>query len=454
MQTDRTLPSAITESSLATSLIPPGPEGFYRFISRIVAARNQLYFLCKSAQKYGDIVRLEPDTYLINHPELIEHVFTNTNSTFCIVTEHLGEARRFWGNGLLRSEGEIWQRQRRLIQPMFHHKNITPYAEAMVTYTARMLVTWRDGETRDVLNDLIQLMLNVTARNVLGVDLAAEMDDVRSAFDATMHLLDNPALLAVSIQTPTKERFYEAVNRLDEIIYDVITRCRASDQSPTSILSELIAARDADGNQMTDQELRDEVATMLRAGHKNTAITMSWVWYFLSQHPQVEAKLVAELNDVLGGRLPSFVDLPRLRYTEMVIKEAMRLYPLYPISARRAVQDCEIGGYFVPAGTILVMSAWLMHRDARYFDRPNEFDPDRWLDTISTQLPKYAYFPFGGGPRYCVVKPYAMMEMALIIATIAQKYQLRLSPKHSVKPHESSNGLQPKDGLQVVLAKR
>jgi cytochrome P450 len=297
-------------------------------------------------------------------------------------------------------------------------------------------------------------MLEVTVRNILGVDLSGEMDDVRASFDATMRLLDNPALLMVSMQTPTKERFYEAVARLDEIIYNAIKCCRANDQPAASILAEMIAARDADGNQMNDLELRDEAATMLRAGHKNTAITMSWVWYLLAQNPQAEANLIAELDEVLGGRLPEFEDLPRLRYVEMVVKEAMRLYPLYPISARQALQDCEIGGYFVPAGTMLIMSAWLMHRDARYFDRPNEFEPERWLDPKIVQLPKYAYFPFGGGPRYCVVKPYAMMEAVLIVATIAQQYRLRLSSTRPVKPQDSSNGLQPKDGLKVVLVKR
>jgi cytochrome P450 len=181
---------------------------------------------------------------------------------------------------------------------------------------------------------------------------------------------------------------------------------------------------------------------------------MSWVWYLLACKPQVEAKLAAELDEVLGERLPELADLPHLRYTEMVVREAMRLYPLYPISARQAVQDCEIGGYFVPAGTMLIMSAWLMHRDARYFERPHEFDPERWLDPNIVHLPKYAYFPFGGGPRYCVVKPYAMVEAVLIVATIAQKYRLRLSSTYPVKPQDSSNGLQPKGGLKVVLVKR
>lgn len=454
MHSNRTFLPDMAEASSKVALTPPDLKGFHRIFGRLVAARDQLHFLCKSAQKYGDVVRLDTETYLLNHPDLFEHVFTSTDNLFRKATSHLGEAQRFWGNSLLRSEGEHWQRQRRLIQPLFHHKNVAPYVEVMVGYTARMLDTWQDGETRDALDELIQLMLEVTVRNILGVDLAGEMADVRASFDATMRLLDNPALLAVSMQTPTKERFYEAVARLDEIIYDIIKRCRASDQPAASILSEMIAARDADGNQMTDLELRDEVATMLRAGHKNTAITMSWVWYLLARNPRVEEKLLAELDEVLCGRPPEFTDLPRLRYTELVVKETMRLYPLYPISARQAVQDCEIGGYFVPAGTMLVMSAWLMHRDARYFDRPNEFVPERWLDPKIVQLPKYAYFPFGGGPRYCVVKPYAMVEAVLIVATIAQKYRLRLSSTQPVKPHDSSNGLQPKDGLKVVLVKR
>jgi cytochrome P450 len=204
---------------------------------------------------------------------------------------------------------------------------------------------------------------------------------------------------------------------------------------------------------MTDRQLRDEVMTLFLAGHETTAVTLTWTWYLLSEHPHVEARLLAELASVLGGRPPRADDLPRLCYTERIVKESLRLYPPAWVIARVAVHDCEIGGYPVRAGTSLAMSQWVMHRDPRYYDRPSEFDPDRWTDDFAARLPKYAYFPFGGGPRVCIGSSFAMMEAVLLLAAIAQRYHLALAPGHPVKLWPSIT-LHPENGIKMRLTRR
>lgn len=204
---------------------------------------------------------------------------------------------------------------------------------------------------------------------------------------------------------------------------------------------------------MSDKQLRDEVMTLILAGHETTANTLSWTWYLLSQHPDVEDRLIAELETVLNGRPPTAADLPRLRYTEMIIKESMRLYPpVWVLEGRRAIEDLEIGGYYVPRGTTMLLSPWLAHRDSRYYPEPERFNPERWRGTFAKELPRYAYFPFGGGPRLCIGQPFAMMEAALLLATIAQRYRLVLCPGQAVTPQPSIT-LRPST-LKMQIRKR
>jgi cytochrome P450 len=243
------------------------------------------------------------------------------------------------------------------------------------------------------------------------------------------------------------------VLRLEEILYRIIRQRRTSGRDAGDLLSMLLAAQDEDGSRMTDQQLRDEAMTIFLAGHETTALALSWAWYLLSQHREAEARLVEELRTVLGERAPSVEDLPQLRYAEMVVKETLRLYPPAFSTGREALQACEIGGYQVPAGTQIIMSQWVTHRDPRFFDQPQQFNPDRWTDDFIKHLPKYAYFPFGGGPRLCIGNSFAMMEAVLILATIAQRFQLELVPGQSVTPWPSIT-LRPKDGIKMQVQQR
>ncbi len=228
---------------------------------------------------------------------------------------------------------------------------------------------------------------------------------------------------------------------------------RAASREGSDLLSLLLHAQDEDGSRMTDQQLRDEALTLFLAGHETTAIALSWIWCLLAQHSEVEQKLLAELGQVLGGRTPTAADLPGLPYTEMVVKESLRLYPPAYAMARIALHECEIGGYRVPPGASVVMSQWVMHRDPRYYDEPERFNPDRWANGLEKRLPKFAYFPFGGGPRQCIGNSFAMMEAMLLLATVAQKFRLRLAPGHPVAPFPSIT-LRPKHGIKVLLSKR
>jgi cytochrome P450 len=251
---------------------------------------------------------------------------------------------------------------------------------------------------------------------------------------------------------PALIKVKRAVRELDEIVNRIIHERRASGQDTGDLLSMLMAARDEDGSTMTDRQLRDEIMTFLLAGHETTAVSLSWTWYLLSQHPEAAGKLQQELNQVLGGRAPQLEDLARLPYTDKVVKESMRLYPPAWSLARTAAKEIEVGGYRLPVGANVVMSPWIMHRDPRFFDRPEQFDPDRWTAQATQQLPRFAYFPFGGGPRLCIGASFAMMEANLLVATIAQRFQLDLVPGHPIAAQPGIT-LRPKHGMRMKVTK-
>jgi len=255
------------------------------------------------------------------------------------------------------------------------------------------------------------------------------------------------------LPTPRNVRSYFAVRRLDRIIYRIIEERRASGRDAGDLLSMLLNAQDEDGSRMTDRQLRDEAITLFLAGHETTAITLSWTWWLLALHPQVEAKLHAELEAQLAGRAPAMEDLPQLPYLDRVLTESMRLYPPAWGMARMAVEDAEIGGYRIPKGAGISLAQWVVHRDPRWFENPEEFRPERWENDFAKKIPRFAYFPFGGGPRQCIGNSFAQMEAALILATIAQRFRLRLVPGHPVVPMPTIT-LRPKHGIRVTLESR
>ena len=259
-----------------------------------------------------------------------------------------------------------------------------------------------------------------------------------------------PALRHIPV--PAMIRVKRAVRELDEIVDRIIRQRRAGGEDTGDLLSMLMAARDEDGSGMTDRQLRDEILTFLLAGHETTAVSLSWTWYLLSQHPEVEQKLREELTQVLGGRAPRLEDLPRLPYTDKVVKESTRLYPPAWSLARTVTKEVELGGYRLPVGANVVMSQWILHRDPRFFEQPEQFNPDRWTAEAAQRLPRFAYFPFGGGPRLCIGASFAMMEANLLLAAIAQRFQLRLAPGHSVAALPSIT-LRPRYGMRMTLSR-
>lgn len=444
-----------------SGILPPGPRGRPLTGNLLDYTRDHLVFLTRCAREYGDVVGLRfvnVPVYLLNHPDHVEYVLVRNNRNFI---KSRGEriSLGFLGNGLLTSEGSFWRRQRRLAQPAFYRERIAAYGEVMVECGERMVAGWRDDEIRDVHDDMGHLTLEIVARTLFGVPLGnAEFVAVGDALATISQRFTGRGgvffQVPEKVPTPGNLRFRRAVRRLDGLIYRIIRDRRASGEDAGDLLSMLLAVRDEEtGEGMTDRQLRDEAMTVFLAGHETTANALSWTWHLLAGHPEVDSRLQEELREVLAGRPPTIEDLPRLHYTDMVVKESMRLYPPVWAFGREALADCEIGGYHVPAGTQLIMSQWVMHRDPRYYEEPGRFRPERWGDGSTEGLPKYAYFPFGGGPRLCIGQSFAKMEAVLLLATIAQQIRLRSAPGERVVPQPSIT-LRPRNGMRMALAKR
>jgi cytochrome P450 len=437
--------------------VPPRPPG--RFLSGHSKAfrQDRLGFLTRCAREYGDVVALRIGpmrVLLLVHPDHIEQALVTDNHNF---RKHYGLRMNtlLLGNGLLTSDGAFWLRQRRLAQPAFQRQRIAGYAETMVAYTERLLAGWREGETRDLQTEMTRLTLEITGKTLFGADVGGEAPDVGRAMADAMDSFEKRVSrlfpLPYWVPTATNRRLLRAVRRLDEIIFRFIKERRACAEERDDLLSLLLHARDEDdGGQMTDQQLRDEAMTLFLAGHETTALALAWTGYLLAQHPGEEEKLRAELGAVLGGRAATAADLPRLAFTERVVLESMRLYPPAYAIGREALGDTEIGGYPVRKGTTLFLSQWVTHRDPRWFGEPERFHPDRWANGLAQRLPKFAYFPFGGGPRLCIGNTFALMEAVLVVATIFQQFRYELIPDHPVTPWPAMT-LRPKHGIRVVL---
>ena len=435
---------------------PPGPEPHFLIGNFPLGSPDPLAVFSGWAREFGDIFYYRAGwihVYFLNSPELIESVLVTNQQNFR-KDRVIQNSRWFLGQGLLTSEGGEWLRQRRLSQPAFHRERLALYARIINGCAEEMLDSWKDGENRDVHQEMMQLTLRVVAKVLFSVDVKQESGEVAAALNLLMKHSSGARMLLPPwvryLPLPFLIRVRRAVRQLDDVVYRIIRERRRSENDNGDLLSMLMSARDEDGSRMTDRQLRDEVMTFLLAGHETTALSLSWAWYLLSENPEAENKLHHELARVLDGKNPSFEDLPRLCYTEAVVKESVRLYPPAWSLARTAAEDFGIGGYLVPAGSNVVMSQWIMHRDPRFFPSPEQFDPGRWFEEHTQRLPRFAYFPFGGGPRYCVGASFAMMEATLLLAAIAQRFRLRMVPGHKVVPVPSIT-LRPKYGIKMSL---
>jgi cytochrome P450 len=442
-------------------LHPPGPRRIIPLSGLFAYRKGPLPFFQNLAAQFGDIsyFRLGPqEAFFLNHPDYIKDVLVTNHQNF-----HKGlvlqRAKRLLGEGLLTSEGDFHRRQRRLAQPAFHRARIASYADVMTAYAKETRERWHDGDTLDISAEMMRLTLGIVGKTLFDADVVSEAQQVGEAMSIVMDLFNTITIpffeLLQKLPLPQLRRFDLAKVRLDAIIYRLIEERRHSGVDHGDLLSMLLLAQDTegDGGTMTDEQLRDEVMTIFLAGHETTANALTWTWYLLSQNPEAEARLHTEIDQVLKGRLPVFEDVTQLKYTEMVLAESMRLYPPAWAIGRLAINECEIGGYVVPKKSLVLMSEYVMHRDPRYFPEPLRFDPDRWITGARDSRPQFSYFPFGGGSRRCIGEGFAWMEGILLIAALAQDWQMRLVPNHpvAIKPVIT---LRPKYGMRMTLSRR
>jgi cytochrome P450 len=438
---------------------PAGPSGRPLIGNLLDYRRDPLEFLTRCVRDYGDFVpiRLGPyDAVVVNDPADIEQVLAETNSNYgrYLLARLSGS---LMGKGLFTSEGPLWQRQRKLLAPAFHRRVVSGFADIMTSTANHVVDDWQDGADIEVMAEMARITVQNVSKSLFDADVATDASDVADAltvvFDTFQARLESPYPLPEWVPTPSNRRFIRARKRLDETIYRIIRQRRRSGEQPPDVLSLLLGDQTQPDGVMTDKQLRDEVMALFIGGHEPVAGGLSFTWYLLAKYPRVAMKLREELDEVLGGRAPTVEDLSRLPYTEAVVKESLRLYPPAWAFDRKALVDCEIGGRPVRKGTLILIVQWALHRDPRRFEAPEEFRPERWQEGLAGRLPKYAFLPFGGGPRFCIGNAFAMLEMQLVVATIAQRVRLDLAPGATAVPQPSIT-LRPRGGIDMVVRTR
>jgi cytochrome P450 len=441
---------------MSPARFPPGPKSRFPGDIFFQFRGDPLDFLIHCAS-LGDVVgfRLGPQPFVfVNHPDAIRDVLVTHQKNF-VKGKALERARILLGNGLLTNEGESHLRQRRLAQPAFHRDRIAGYAAAMVEYTARVRDRWYDTIELDVHQAMMALTLAIVGKTLFDADVEHEaseigkaLTDVFETFTLTMMPFSE---IIQKLPLPSIRKGNRGRKRLDETVYRIIAERRASKEDRGDLLSMLMLAVDDDGSGMNDQQLRDEAMTLFVAGHETTANLLTWAWYLLARNRNVEATLQAEV-DALGHE-PTFADLPKLEYTRRVVAEAMRLYPPAYAIGRRAIGPYQIGEYTLPPRTIVIVSPYTQHRDARWFPLPEQFDPNRWSAEETAKRPKYSYFPFGAGTRICIGEQFAWTEAVLVLATLAQHWRLWLAPKQRIALMPRIT-LRPKYGMRMIATRR
>lgn len=448
-----------------------GPREIPFLGSSIALLRDNLGFVKTMARKYGDVVRYHMGPmliYQVNHPDGVQRILQDNNHNYSKDTFNFPFMRVLLGNGLVMSQGDVWLQQRRLMQPKFHRRTIEHFGAIMTQKTLAMLARWKHqeagGEPLDVHSEMVRLTLAIVAQTLFGARVDEEKDDLGEAIsflvEDVSYRFQVPFYPPLSVPTPRNRRFLRAVATLDRTIQRIVderraqSRSRPEDDREEDLLSLLLYAQDEEtGEGMSDKQLRDELMTLLIAGHETTSNLLSWVFYILSKHSDVRDRLHAELDQVLGGRVPEASDLRRLVYTRMVLEETLRLYPPAWISNRSSREADVICGYHIPAKTFIAFSPYVIHRHPQFWPEPQKFDPERFAPGADSQRPRYAYLPFGGGPHLCIGRDFAMMEATLVVATLLQHVDLRLLPGTQVRPQALAT-LRPRDGLPMLLTPR
>lgn len=436
----------------------PGPRSLPFLGSALEFSRNTLGFLQREARRHGDLFAvhlLGRDLHFVVHPDDIERVLVKDHSSMH-KDRFTRDLTKVLGQGLVTSEGEHWKKQRKLVSHAFTPAKIREYAATMVQATEDAIAGWRDEQEIDCHAEMTRITLDVVARTLFDADVST---DARVVGEAMQVLSDYGASLEAGLllpawaPTPASRRAGRAMQRIDEVLFRIIGARRRHGAGKNDLLATLLSAQDDAGSGMTDEELRDECATLFLAGHETTAIALGYSLYLLAKHPEIEARVVAELERVLAGRMPGHADFEKLELTTRVVKEAMRLYPPVWAIGRELTQDLELGGFPLKKGTQLALCQWLVHHDRRWFPDPEAFDPDRWLEPRARALPRFAYFPFGGGPRVCIGNHFAMMEAVLVLAVIARRFHLELDSGTELEFLPSIT-LRPKHGLPMRIRAR
>mgnify|MGYP001293431756 FL=1 len=417
-------------------------------------------FLTKLA-RLGDVTsfRMGPQQgYFLTDPEMVRDLLV-VNAHKFKKGRALQRAKNLLGEGLLTSEGEFHLRQRRMIQPAFHRARIAEYAQSMVEYADKMCESWQDSEVRDIDKDMMHLTLQIVAKTLFSANVEDDANEIGASMTAMVELF-NYMLLPFSewlqkLPLPQSKRFKNAKNTLNSVIYSIINARRRSGEDTGDLLSMLLMAQDeADGTGMTDEQIRDEALTLFLAGHETTANAMTWTWYLLSQNREKEAKLHEELDRVLGRRLPTIDDLPNLKYAEAILAESMRLFPPAWAIGRLSLEDHEFGGYAIPERSLILISPYITHRDTRFWEKADEFIPERWEKlSVKEAGQRNIYFPFGGGIRRCIGESFAWTEGILLLATLARKWKLKMVPEQKIGLQPMIT-LRPKYGMRMQCQNR
>jgi cytochrome P450 len=449
------------QSDVALPRLPPGPSGPPLIGTAFKLAKDPLGFLLQLGRDYGDVSHtfLGPwSVYMVNHPDLIEEVLLGRHRD-CIKDKSTRDLSVLVGQGLLTSEGEPWQRARRLAAPPLQPKRIAGYAATVIDCAERMCHGFASGRERDIHADVTMLTLEIVGKTLLGVDTRSDAERVSRVLGLFMTFYEKQlysweAVLPLAVPTWTRLRLRRAIRELDRLIYAMIARCRAQGPGAEHFLSRLVHAGGEGGAALSDRQLRDEAVTMLLAGHETTALALTFAIFALTQHAEQRTRLRAELDAFFADPAHDPAAVCELPYLDAFIRESLRLYPPAYAIGREAVKAFDLGGFTLPVGSQIMISQYAIQRDARFFPEPERFMPERWLDASSKALPRFAYFPFGGGPRICIGMHFAMMEIALVLATLVRRIEIAALPDTQLRLDPVVT-LRVKGGLRVqVIAKR
>ena len=446
---------------MKTLLLPPGPKGLPFIGSSFHYFKDILGFIINVRETYGEIAFFKLGNrkmYMVSDPEIIKDVLITKSRNFT-KSRALKRAKMVVGEGLLTSEGNFHLKQRRMIQPVFLQKRISKYASIMSEHTVRITESWQDGKILDIHKEMMKVTFSIVVKTLFNSDVEKDPDEIGNALTQVMkqftRLVFPFSEYLDKLPIPSIKRCKDALMKLDETIYELIEERRNALDNYDDLLSLLLSVRSEDpgDNGMSNQQIRDEAITLFIAGQETTANSISWALYLISKHPDVENKLVEEVNSISDSRALNAEDYANLKFTKMVFTEAMRLYPPAWTVVRRAIEDYNLKDYIVPSGADIFMSQYVVHRDSRYYSDPYEFKPARWKDDFIKTIPKFAYFPFGGGSRLCIGEGFAWMEGVLVLANLLSKWKFRLSHKQIVKPDPLIT-LRPKNGIEMWVEKR